>query len=203
MRRHFIALWAPVRLYRVRVRVTYDWRFTANNSSWRQAPWHSRHSNFIFQLNICDYGPYIISSLTRGWACSLQLVLALASAVILRSDYSGNRDHNLLSIIRDSPNLVRVRVTLRLTVSQSVCLGVEPQIIYLICWKLQSCLWGRPLWREVGSVACQSVICVMSLSVCIYKVFTKHITYKMNCLIYNMYKASVSPGSVQQIMPYC
>jgi hypothetical protein len=100
---------------------------------------------------------------------------------------------------------VRVRVTLRLTVSQSVCLGVEPHlglmtrylIIYLICWKLQSCLWGRPVWREVGSVACQSVICVMSLSVCTYNVFTKHITYKMKCLIYNMYKASVSPGSVQ------
>jgi hypothetical protein len=43
------------------------------------------------------------------------------------------------------------RVTLRLTVSQSVSLGVEPSLglltreiyIYFFCWKLQSCLiWG-------------------------------------------------------------
>jgi hypothetical protein len=75
------------------------------NSSWRQAPSHSRHSNFIFQLNTCGYGPYITSSLTGGWVCNLQLLLAIASAGILRSDSCGTRDHNLLSQIRDSPNL--------------------------------------------------------------------------------------------------
>jgi hypothetical protein len=41
----------------------------------------------------------------RGWVCSLQLLLALASAVILRSDSRGTCDHILLSQIRDSPNL--------------------------------------------------------------------------------------------------
>jgi hypothetical protein len=41
----------------------------------------------------------------RGWVCSLQLLLALASTVILRSDSRGTRDHILLSQIRDSPNL--------------------------------------------------------------------------------------------------
>jgi hypothetical protein len=39
------------------------------SSSWRQAPWDSRHSNCTFQLNTCGYSPYVISSLTRGWVC--------------------------------------------------------------------------------------------------------------------------------------
>jgi hypothetical protein len=54
---------------------------------------------------ICFHSPYVASSLTRGWVCSLQLLLALASAVILRSDSRGFRDHILLSETRDSPNL--------------------------------------------------------------------------------------------------
>jgi hypothetical protein len=41
----------------------------------------------------------------RRWVCSLQLLLALAIAVILRSDSRGTHDHILLSQIRDSPNL--------------------------------------------------------------------------------------------------
>jgi hypothetical protein len=41
----------------------------------------------------------------RGWICRLDLLLALASTVILRSDSRGARDHILLSQIRDSPNL--------------------------------------------------------------------------------------------------
>jgi hypothetical protein len=41
----------------------------------------------------------------RGWVCRLQLLLALASAVILRSESHGTHDHILLSQIRDSPSL--------------------------------------------------------------------------------------------------
>jgi hypothetical protein len=37
------------------------------SSSWRQASWDLRHSNFIFQLNTCGNSPYVTSSLTRGW----------------------------------------------------------------------------------------------------------------------------------------
>jgi hypothetical protein len=40
-----------------------------------------------------------------GWVCSLQLLLALASAVVFRSESRGNYEHILLSQIRDSPNL--------------------------------------------------------------------------------------------------
>jgi hypothetical protein len=54
------------------------------SSSWRQAPSDSRPV-FFFQLNTCSYSPYVTSSLKRGWACRLQLLLALASAVILKS----------------------------------------------------------------------------------------------------------------------
>jgi hypothetical protein len=41
----------------------------------------------------------------REWVCRLQLLLVLASAVILRSESRGTHDHILLSQIRDSPNL--------------------------------------------------------------------------------------------------
>jgi hypothetical protein len=40
-------------------------------------------------------------SLTTGVVCRLQLLLALASAVILGSESPGTRDHTLLSQIRD------------------------------------------------------------------------------------------------------
>jgi hypothetical protein len=60
---------------------------------------------FIFQLNTCGYSPSVTSSLTRGWVCRLQLLLIIASAVILRSESCVTHDHILLSQIRDSPNL--------------------------------------------------------------------------------------------------
>jgi hypothetical protein len=44
-------------------------------------------------------------SLTRGRVCRLQLLLALASAVIHRSVSRGAHDHVFLSQIRDFPNL--------------------------------------------------------------------------------------------------
>jgi hypothetical protein len=56
---------------------------------------------------------------------------------------------------------ISVRVTLRLTVSQSVCLGVEPRLGLMTRYSFfleNYCPvhMGRPLWREVGSVVCQS-----------------------------------------------
>jgi hypothetical protein len=60
---------------------------------------------FFLQLNTCGYSPYIPTSLTRGRVCRLQLLLVLASAVILGSDCRGTHAHVLLSQIRDSPNL--------------------------------------------------------------------------------------------------
>jgi hypothetical protein len=54
------------------------------------------------QLRVCWCGA---PSLTRGRICRLQLLLALASAVILGSESRWTHDHILLSQVRDSPNL--------------------------------------------------------------------------------------------------
>jgi hypothetical protein len=51
----------------------------------------------VWQLRVCCGAP----SLTRGRVCRFQMLLALASAVILGSESLGTRDHILLSQIRD------------------------------------------------------------------------------------------------------
>jgi hypothetical protein len=58
------------------------------------------HEQYFFKLNTCGYSPYVTSSLTRGWICRLQLLLALASAVVLESDSRGAHGHILLSYSR-------------------------------------------------------------------------------------------------------
>jgi hypothetical protein len=68
------------------------------------SPLRPTSSIYFFQLNTCSYSPYVTSSLMR-LVCHLQLMLALASAVILGSKSRGTCDHILLSRIRDSPNL--------------------------------------------------------------------------------------------------
>jgi hypothetical protein len=83
----------------------YDWRFTANQFVLETSPLRPTTSNFILEMNTCGYSPYITSSMTRGWVCRLQLLLGLASAVILRSESRGTHDHTVLSQIRDSSNL--------------------------------------------------------------------------------------------------
>jgi hypothetical protein len=83
----------------------YDWRLTANLFVSASGPLRPTTNNFIFKLNTCCYSRYVTSSMTRGWSCRLQLLLVLASAVILRLESSGTHDHILVSQIRDSPNL--------------------------------------------------------------------------------------------------
>jgi hypothetical protein len=74
-------------------------------SSWRQTPWDPRPV-FFFQMNTCFRSPYVIFSLTRRRVCRLQLLLTLASAVILRSESRRPHDNILLSQIWDFHNLV-------------------------------------------------------------------------------------------------
>jgi hypothetical protein len=83
----------------------YDQRFTANQFVLATSPLRLTTSNFIIQLNTCGYSSDITSSLTRGWVCRLQLLMVLASVVILGSESRGTYNHILLSQIRDSPNL--------------------------------------------------------------------------------------------------
>jgi hypothetical protein len=61
------------------------------------------NDQWFFQLNTCGCSPYVTSTLTRGWVCRLQLLLVLASAVILRSEFRGIHNHVLQSQFRDSP----------------------------------------------------------------------------------------------------
>jgi hypothetical protein len=67
--------------------------------SWNKAPSGAYDQIFITirRLRVCWWGAL---SLTRGRVCRLQLLLALASAVILGSESRGTRDHILLSQIR-------------------------------------------------------------------------------------------------------
>jgi hypothetical protein len=61
----------------------------------------------FFQLNPCGHSPYVTSSLPREWVCRLQLLLVLASVVILGSGSRGIHDCILLSQTGDSPNQER------------------------------------------------------------------------------------------------
>jgi hypothetical protein len=58
------------------------------------SPLRLTSSNF-FQLSTCSHSPYVTSSLGRGWVCRLQLLIALANAVILRSESRGTHDRIL------------------------------------------------------------------------------------------------------------
>jgi hypothetical protein len=79
----------------------YYWRFASNQFALATSSMRHMTSNFLFQLNTFGYN-YVTSSLTRGLVCRLQLLVILASAVILRSESRGTHDHILLSQIRDS-----------------------------------------------------------------------------------------------------
>jgi hypothetical protein len=70
------------------------------------------------QLNTCFHSPYVTSSVTRGWACSLQLLLVLASTVILRSDSHGTRDHICLPLELRYKSVTRTTQKTHLTFSE-------------------------------------------------------------------------------------
>jgi hypothetical protein len=59
---------------------------------------------------------------------------------------------------------------------------------------------GRPLWREVGSVSCQSLSAIFSPLSKFNLIYILNVTHVL--CIYSIYKVFVSPGSVQQIMPH-
>jgi hypothetical protein len=80
----------------------YNWQFTANQFVLEPSPLRLTTS-IIFQLNTCGCSHHIISTLTRGWICRLQLLLVLASAVTLGSESGGTHDHILLSQFETPP----------------------------------------------------------------------------------------------------
>jgi hypothetical protein len=97
-------LWDPPSLPYSQSELFYKWRFTINQFILAPSTLRPTTSDF-FQPNPCRYIPYVTSSLTRELVCRLQLLLALASAVILMSESRGSHDRILLSQIRDALNL--------------------------------------------------------------------------------------------------
>jgi hypothetical protein len=118
-------------------------------------------------------------------------------------------NHLLLSCeetpsILSQPSQSQVKVTLRLTVSQSVCLGVETRLgLMTRCFFLFESYCpvrvGVPSLTR-GRVCRLSVIFGSISSLSFVQLFTI-LLLKPNRM-YNIYKASVSPGSLQQTMPY-
>jgi hypothetical protein len=72
------------------------------SKSWCRAPSGAHDQIFIivWQLRSCFCGA---PSLTRGRACLVYMLLVLASAVFLGSEFRGTRDHILLYQIWDFP----------------------------------------------------------------------------------------------------
>jgi hypothetical protein len=87
----------------VRVRFTLRLAVYLQSVRLRAEPLETHGQNFfVSQLNTCGHCPNITSSLTRGWVCCFQLLLALAGPFTLGSESRGNRNHILLSQIETS-----------------------------------------------------------------------------------------------------
>jgi hypothetical protein len=96
---------------------------------------------------------------------------------------------------------VKVKVMLQLTVSQSVCLGFEPQLglmtrSFLFVTVAVLSIWGAFSDERTGL----SFVSHSQPIVSIYIYLQLNLTL-ISTSMYYIYKASVSPGSVQQIMP--
>jgi hypothetical protein len=102
--------------------------------------------------------------LTRGRVCRLQLMLALASAIILGSECRGTHDHILLSQIRDCPNMegqVPVFISPRNRVAR-----LYPQILdyfFVASYYSQGYGWGMRSSRYFGSYILYISYCIATL----------------------------------------
>jgi hypothetical protein len=65
----------------------YDGRFTANQFSWRQAPWDSWPEFFSLRLNHYDHSPYGTSSLMRRWVSLLWICLGFRQVYVSHIQY--------------------------------------------------------------------------------------------------------------------
>jgi hypothetical protein len=93
---------------RVRARVTLRLAVCRLSVHLGAKPLEIHNEHFFFQLNTCVHSLYVTSSLMRGWVCHLQMLLALASTVILSSESHGTHDHILL-LRFETPSTCRAR----------------------------------------------------------------------------------------------
>jgi hypothetical protein len=123
---------------------------------------------------------------------------------------------NIYRNVENAQVKVKVKVTLRLTVSQSVCLGVEPNLglltrIFFLPSKLQSCLFGA-LSLTRGRVCHVSVFVIVVynrqslFTLIIYIKLNNYIvlhTFTIKYNIYNIYRLrSVQALYSRLCMPY-
>jgi hypothetical protein len=120
-------------------------------------------------------------SLTRSRVCSFQFLLGIASPAFLGSESHGTHKHILLSLFfrLSQPGIEQTRVTLWLTVTQSVCLGAEPTLglwpdiisrLKVSVENLLSCLCGLPSLTR-GRVCHLSVSFCSNLSVWTFNIY--------------------------------
>jgi hypothetical protein len=83
-----------------RVRVTLQLTVYRQSVRLGAEPLETHDQHFFLQMNTRIYSPYVTTSLTSGWVCRLQFLLALTSAVILWSESRGTRDR--VSTVPDS-----------------------------------------------------------------------------------------------------
>jgi hypothetical protein len=128
-------------------------RHTMSSQSSLVVPWqwickfhcnYSTYKVFFSQTYSCNY-------FLHNWTANPKLIPSVLQSSQLKSKSKSYSDWQ--------------SVSQSVTVSYPIW-GIWPEIclLGLILRKLQSCLCGRPLWREIGSVVCRSVFCVMSLS---------------------------------------
>jgi hypothetical protein len=110
--------------------------------------WHVNGQNYFS----CSYAPFFFNLFTPRLNRFMLWWILLASVIkLLLRSWTGSR------LLTQN----KVKVTLRLTVNKSACLGVEPRLgLMTRCFFLFESYCpvpvGRPLWQEVGSVICQS-----------------------------------------------
>jgi hypothetical protein len=139
-----------------------DWRSVSQSvsKSWCRAP-SGAHDQIFINVWELRSSCFLWGALSdeRTGLCFVYMLLVLASAVFLGSEFFGTRDRILLYQIL---TLHKVKVTLRLTESQSVSLGVKPNlgimIIFITVWQLQSCYCEAPSLTEGSPQLSQSHI---------------------------------------------